>query len=544
MSRSEIFRINWNMVQETLLYVISLLFAVMLLVILGLKLKIAYPIFLVIGGLLISLIPGTPRIGISPDLIFLIFLPPLLYEAAWYTSWPNFWKMRLPIILHGFGLVIVTSVIIAYLSEKLVPRFTLSIGLLLGGIISPPDAVAASSVLKYFKIPKKVKTVLEGESLVNDAASLTVFRFALAAVISGTFVVEEAASAFVMVTVMGILIGLVLAQIIFYIHKLFSTTTEIATALTLITPYIMYLTAEHFHYSGVLAVVSGGLFLSSRSKEILNHKARLQSAGVWHTVAFILNGLIFILIGLQLPSIINGLKYYSIQDGIRYGLVVSGLIIIIRMVWLFVTTYVPIFLSRKFRESPLRPNWKEVFLVGWAGMRGVISLASALAIPVTLADGKEFPERDLVLFISFMVILVTLVFQGLSLPWIIKKLNLSEDIREIPMDVQAQQIHLKLMKLSLVRLTDKHAGLIQSNMLVKTLKQKFENEVGFAKLNIESLKITDDEIEQVKEYNRVLLDIHDFQHKKLSSLGMHTLYDEDVIRREESRIDLEQSKIG
>jgi len=532
------------MVEETLLYVISLLFAVMLLVILGQKLRIAYPIFLVIGGLLISLIPGTPRVGISPDLIFLIFLPPLLYEAAWYTSWPNFWKMRWPILLHGFGLVIVTSAIIAFLSEKLIPRFTLSIGLLLGGIISPPDAVAASSILKLFKIPKKVKTVLEGESLVNDAASLTVFRFALAAVISGTFVLREAATAFVMVTVMGILIGLVLAQIIYYIHKLFSTTTNIATALTLITPYIMYLTAEHFHYSGVLAVVSGGLFLSSRSKEILNHKARIQSSGVWSTLGFILNGLIFILIGLQLPSIVSGLKYYSLQDGIRYGLVISGLIILIRLVWLFATTYIPLMVSKKFRQSDIRPNWKEVFLVGWAGMRGVISLASALAIPVTLADGKEFPERDLVLFISFMVILVTLVFQGLSLPWIIRKLNLSEDIREIPIDVQAQQIHLKLMKLSLARLSEKHADLLKSNTLVKTLKQKLENEVGFTRLNIESLKITDDEKEQVKEYNRVLLDIGDFQHKKLSSLGMHTLYDEDVIRREEVRIDLEQNKIG
>jgi len=532
------------MVQETLLYVIGLLFAVMLLVILGQRLKIAYPIFLVIGGLLISLIPGTPRVGISPDLIFLIFLPPLLYEAAWYTSWPNFWKMRLPIILHGFGLVLVTSVIVAYLSEKLIPRFTLSIGLLLGGIISPPDAVAASSVLKYFKIPKKVKTVLEGESLVNDAASLTVFRFALAAVISGTFVVEKAAAAFVMVTVMGIFFGLVIAQIIYYVHKLFRTTTNIATALTLITPYIMYLTAEHFHYSGVLAVVSGGLFLSSRSKEILNHKARLQSSNVWHTLAFILNGLIFILIGLQLPSIISELKYYSFQDAIRYGLAISLLIIVIRLIWLFLTTYIPILLSNKFRESPLRQNWKEVFLVGWAGMRGVISLASALAIPVTLAGGKEFPERDLVLFISFVVILVTLVFQGLSLPWIIKKLKLREDVREIPANVQAQQIHLKLMKLSLARLLDKHADLIKSNMLVQTLKQKLENEVGFARMNIDSLKVMDDEKEQVKEFNLVLMDIHDFQHKKLSSLGMHTLYDEDVIQREESRIDLEQNKIG
>ena len=269
------------MVEESLLYVIALLFAVMLLVILGQKLRIAYPVFLVIGGLLISLVPGAPRTGISPDLIFLIFLPPLLYEAAWFTSWPNFWKMRWPIALHGFGLVIVTSAIVAFFSEKLVPRFTLSIGFLLGGIISPPDAVAASSVLKFFKIPKKVKTVLEGESLVNDAASLTVFRFALAAVISGSFVFHKAAVSFVVVTVLGILIGLIIAQIIYFVYKLFATTTSIATALTLITPYIMYLTAEHFHASGVLAVVCGGLFLSYRSKDILNYKARVQATGVW-----------------------------------------------------------------------------------------------------------------------------------------------------------------------------------------------------------------------------------------------------------------------
>jgi len=184
------------MVEESLLYVISLLFVVMLLVILAQKLRIAYPVFLVIGGLLISFLPVASKSAISPDLIFLIFLPPLLYEAAWFTSWPNFWKMRWPIGLHGFGLVIVTSVIVAFVSEKLIPRFTLSIGLLLGGIISPPDAVAASSILKLFKIPKKIKTVLEGESLVNDAASLTVFRFALAAVITGTFVFHKAAGSF------------------------------------------------------------------------------------------------------------------------------------------------------------------------------------------------------------------------------------------------------------------------------------------------------------------------------------------------------------
>jgi Na+/H+ antiporter len=531
------------MVQETLLYVISLLFAVMLLVILGQKLRIAYPVFLVIGGLLISLIPAAPHPAISPDLIFLIFLPPLLYEAAWYTSWPSFWKMRWPIGLHGFGLVIVTSIVVAFLSEKLIPRFTLSIGLLLGGIISPPDAVAASSVLKLFKIPKNVKTILEGESLVNDASSLTVFRFAVAAVISGTFVLHKAALSFVFVTVMGIAIGLVIGQIIFYIHKLFSTTTSIATALTLITPYIMYLTAEHFHSSGVLAVVSGGLFLSSRSRDILNYKARLQSTGVWHTLAFILNGLIFILIGLQLPHIVNGLKYYTVSEGIRYGLIISGIIIVIRLIWVFGATYILLLFDKKLRSEGMKSNPREIFLIGWAGMRGVVSLASALAIPVTLADGNEFPERDLVLFISFVVILVTLVLQGLTLPWVIKKLKLTEDKRTIPADIQTQQIHLMLIKLALEQIDKKYSELVQSNILVYNMKQKFENELGYTRANIDSMKTALDEKQQVLEYNRVQLDIGDLLHRHLTQMQTQDLFDEDVIRAEEAKVDLEQNKI-
>jgi monovalent cation/hydrogen antiporter len=532
------------MVAETLLFVISLLFAVMLLVILGQKLRIAYPVFLVIGGLLISLIPGAPHPAISPDLIFLIFLPPLLYEAAWFTSWPNFWKMRLPIGLHGFGLVIVTSAIVAFVSERLIPRFTLSIGLLLGGIISPPDAVAASSVLKLFKIPKKVKTVLEGESLVNDAASLTVFRFALVAVISGTFVLHKAAVSFVIVTLLGMLIGLVIGQIIYYIHKLFTATASIATALTLITPYIMYLTAEHFHASGVLSVVSGGLFLSFRSKDILNYKARLQATGVWATLAFILNGLIFILLGLQLPLIVSGLKYYSFEEAIKYGLIITGLIIVIRMVWVYAATYLPFMINKNIVPGILKPNSREIFLIGWAGMRGVVSLASALAIPVALADGREFPERDLVLFISFVVILVTLVLQGLTLPWVIKKLKLNEDKLETPADIQSQQIHLMLLKLSVARLEEHYAELLQTNTLVKNLKKNFEDDMYFTQVNIESLKQEENLDFQIAEFNRVLIELGDFLNSQLTTLRLQEVFDEDVIRREEDRLDLEQNKIG
>ena len=532
------------MVQESLLFVISLLFMVLLLVMLGQKLQIAYPIFLVIGGLLISFIPGLPHYSISPDLVFLIFLPPLLYEAAWYTSWRNFWKWRRPIGMLGFGLVIFTSLIVAFVTERLIPRFTLPIGFLLGGIISPPDAVAATSVLKYFKIPKSVKTILEGESLVNDASSLTVVRFALAAVVSGSFVIEKAATAFFMVTVMGIVIGLLIANLIYFIHRKLPTTPSIDTALDLLSPYIMYLAAEHFHYSGILAVVSGGLFLSFRSHEIMNHRARLQASSVWSTITFILNGLIFILIGLQLPLIVNGLKYYSLQEAIRYGLIVSALIIVIRMAWIFPATYLPRWLSKRVRETEKRPLIRNVFLTGWAGMRGVVTLAAALAIPMSLADGSLFPERELVIFISFMVILVTLVLQGLTLPLVIRFLKIKSLDEGKPPEVQAQEIHLRLMKLSLNQLDKKYSRQLQENDLIKNLKRRLENEVGFTAGTIESLQTDVNELAEIKAYKKVVLDIGEAQRNELFLLRKENAYDDEVLRREEARVDLEQTKIG
>jgi len=407
--------------------------------------------------------------------------------------------------------------------------------ILLGGVVEGATDTVGKAAALAISAPVSVFDSDTRETLEQQTTSLG----ATAGIILWQFLVEAAT-----LTTLGAGIGLIIGQIIYYIHKLFSTTTNIATALTLITPYIMYLTAEHFHYSGVLAVVSGGLFLSSRAHEILNHKARLQSAGVWHTLAFILNGLIFILIGLQLPHIVNGLKYYTITEGIEYGLIISGLIIIIRLIWIFAATYLPVLMNKRRRKDGLIPNPREIFLIGWAGMRGVISLASALAIPVTLADGNEFPERDLVLFISFVVILVTLVGQGLSLPWVIRKLKLTEDKLEIPADIQAQQIHFLLMKLSLELLEEKYSGLMQSNTLIRTLKQKLENELGFTRMNIDSLKTDANEKQQVQEYNQVLLEIGKLQQRQLAKMGSNDLFDEEVIRREEARIDLDQNKIG
>src|SRR5688572_1757054 len=272
---------------------VCLLLIISLLVMVAQRLKISYPIVLVLGGLALSFVPGLPSIEIHPDLIFVIFLPPLLYEAAWQTSWKDFWKWRRVISSFAFIIVIVTSCVIAVVSSNAIPGFTLALGFLLGGIISPPDAISATSIMKDVKVPKRLSAIIEGESLLNDAASIIVFRFALAAIVTGTFVFTEAATSFFVVIIMGILTGLAIALVFYAIHRWLPTTPSIDIVLTLVTPYIMYIVAERLHFSGVLAVVSGGLFLSQRQHTMLSPLSRIQGLNVWTIVGFVLNGLIF-----------------------------------------------------------------------------------------------------------------------------------------------------------------------------------------------------------------------------------------------------------
>lgn len=367
---------------EYIFLCLSLIIAVSFLVMLGQKLRVSYPILLLLGGLCISFIPGTPRIHIDPELIFLIFLPPLLFDAAWNTSWKDFWRWRRVISVFAFGLVILTSTIVAFTSNALIPGFTLSLGFLLGGIISPPDAVAATSVLQGIKVPKRLVAILEGESLINDASSLIVFRFALAAVLTGTFVWYRAAVDFSLVTLMGVFIGIVIALAFYGMYRWLPTTPSIDAALTFAAPYLMYLTAEEFECSGVMAVVSGGLFVSYRSHKIFSHSSRLQIISMWSTIRFILNGLVFMLIGLELPEILEGLEDYSLGEAITYGLVISLIIIITRIGFALLSSVFTVFIGRFITVADRSPGWRGPFIVGWAGMRGVVSLASALSIPL------------------------------------------------------------------------------------------------------------------------------------------------------------------
>ena len=525
--------------QYTLLQFLLLLAAAFMLIMIAQKLKIAYPLLLVIAGLVISYIPGIPVITMDPELIFLIFLPPLLYEAAWYTSWNEFWKWKRPIGLLAFGLVIFTSTIIAFVSVALIPGFTLPLGFLLGGIISPPDAIAATTVLKNIKIPQRILTILEGESLVNDASSLIVFRFALAAVLTGSFSIHAAAFSFVLVTVMGIIIGLAVAHVFYLIHRFLPTTASIDAAFTLLAPYFMYLAAEHFQFSGVMAVVSGGLFLSYRSHEIfVDGQSRLQTINVWSTLIIILNGLVFILIGLELPVIIKGLNGFSQAEAWKYGLIISAIIIAIRMIWIYPGTFIPRWLSRRIRETEPDPGWKGSFVIGWAGMRGVVSLAAALSLPMALDKANHQPYRDLIIFISFVVILVTLVFQGLTLPLIIKAIRIKEIDPVVPEDQQETGIRLRLMHIALQKLEKDYYLEVEQSELLRVLRTALQNNIADASQRLKSLDCDESQQAEVKKYNMILKDLYRAQRTELYQIRKEKAFDDSAIRKQEMQIDL------
>lgn len=528
---------------EQLLLILGLLLLVMMLVMLAQRIKIAYPIFLVLAGLGISLIPGVPVLKLDPEIIFLIFLPPLLYDAAWYTSWNAFWKWKRTIGLMAFGLVFLTSLVVAFASQALIPGFTLALGFLLGGIVSPPDAVAATTVLKGLKVPKRTITMLEGESLINDASSLIVFRFALAAVMTGVFSMQEATGQFFLVAGMGIVVGIAGAHIFYLIHKFLPTTPAIDAALTVMTPYVLFLSAEHFHFSGVMAVVSGGLFMSFRSHEIFKTgTTRINMTGVWNTLIFVMNALVFVLIGLTLPDIIDGLGETSLMEGIKYGLTISLIVIVVRLLWIYPVAHIPRWLSKRIRKDP-NPGWKNPLIIGWAGMRGVVSLATALSIPVMMNEESAFPHRNLIIFITFIVIFVTLVFQGLTLPLIIKLTKIEEIDNILPSHEQQAGIQIRLDNLAIKRLNEKYKSELESNSLVENVKESIENDIKLNKSHLSSLEMCSNRQDDLQEYQKIMLDIFAMQRKELFTIKREKHFSDDEIRKAESQLDLNELKI-
>lgn len=527
----------------TFVLYIGLILVILLLVMLAQRLKISYPIVLVLGGLGISFIPGLPVISIDPELIFLIFLPPLLYEAAWYTSWKEFWKWRRVIGSFAFGIVLLTSCVIAVVSSNLIPGFTLALGFLLGGIISPPDAVSASTILKDVKAPRRLSSIIEGESLMNDASSLIVYRFAMAAVLTGAFSFHEAAISFVVVIVMGIATGIAIGLVFYAMHRWLPTTPSMDTVLTLVAPYVMYITAEAFHFSGVLAVVSGGLFMSNRRMSVLSHLSRLQGINVWATVGFVLNGIVFMLIGLELPVVVHQLGESSLKEAIWYGLIISGVVIVTRVLCAFGASIFTVVISRFITTADSSPGLRMPLVFGWAGMRGVVSLAAALSIPIMAGD-RPFPQRNMILFITFVVILVTLVVQGLTLPILIRKLKLGEPDYLMSDLEQEIIVRKKMAYTALEALDNQFKQDVEDNVLLQQLRSGLANEYSFLQSYAESHGTDTNRLHTIKRYRTVYNALLAEQRKLLKKMNRKEEFNDEIIRKHFSQLDLAEEKLN
>ncbi len=505
------------------------------------KLKVAYPIVLVLSGLALSLTATFSEVTIDPEVVFFIFLPPLLYEAAWQTSWKEFWRWRRVITSFAFPIVIITSCVIAFASRAFIPGFTLALGFLLGGIISPPDAISATTIMRKVKAPKSLVSIIEGESLLNDASSLIVFRFALVAVITGQFDFGKASMSFLLVIVMGIAIGLLVGFIFYAIHRWLPTTPSIEIVLTIVTPYCMYYAAEAFHFSGVLAVVSGGLLLSSKRQSMLNYRSRIEGVNVWTNLVFVMNGLIFLLIGLQLPSIASQLGDIGLVTAIWYGLAISLLLILTRLACTYGAALFTRLMSNFITVADPNPGWKAPLVAGWAGMRGVVSLAAALSIPLYINEGEPFPYRNLILFITFIVIIVTLVGQGLTLPWLIRKLNLEDRFSPISKYKQEIIIQKKLAQYSLQYLDENYSEALLQNKYIQNLHARLKLDSTLFEQELENPD--NPKSSSKKDHQQVYLELLEHQRKLLIAMNQRAEFDEELIRKYLSLIDLDEYKI-
>ncbi|MDB5490162.1 MAG: Na+/H+ antiporter [Micavibrio sp.] len=447
------------------------------------KIKISYPILLVVAGLAIGFIPGLPLVQLSPDVVFLIFLPPLLFDAARHTSWHDFKKNRDAIGRLAFGLVLFTAAAIAVTAYYMIPGFTWPLAFLLGAIVSPPDVVAATSAIKGLHLPRRMVTILEGESLVNDASALILYRYAVAAVFAGTFVFWEAGLQFLYMVTIGLGTGVLLGWAFIKLQKKFLTESTVETSMTLVLPFLSYLIAEHLGASGVLSVVATGLVISWKSHDLFSFQTRMQMNAFWDIVAFLLNGLVFILIGLQLHAIINGVSPYSIPMLIGYGLLISAVTIGVRIVWIYPSVYFSNLYHRVMRTGRTIPtNAAQLFIIGWSGMRGVVSLASALALPLTLENGFAFPQRDVILFITFVVILVTLVLQGLTLPFLVRYLKVQEP--EEKFQNEEHMLRLAVANSSL-KFIDREMAKDRNDPVIREMRSRIERQIAYLNLVLE-----------------------------------------------------------
>jgi monovalent cation/hydrogen antiporter len=521
---------------------LALLLFVVMFASLARKLQTPYPIVLVIAGLLLSFVPAIPHIALNPDVIFLVVLPPLLYSAAWLTSWRDFKFNLVSILLLAFGLVGFTAFGIAETARWVFPGFDWRLGFVLGAVIATTDAIAATSIAKRVGLPQRIVDILEGESLVNDATGLLALEFAIAMLVEGrTPSAAESAVRLVYLIVAGIAIGFVIGLIVEWFERRIDDG-PIEIVVSILTPYAAYLAAESARASGVLAVVACGLYLARQSSQFFSASVRLQASAVWDSLTFAINGIVFVLIGLQLPQVLAGIREYRLSQLVLYGALFSAIVIVLRLLWMYpgaLTAYV--IRKRLLHQDIPCPSPKQTFVVGWTGMRGVIALAAAIALPETLADGRAFPQRNLIIFLTFSVILVTLVLQGLTLPPLIRALGLAGSAENQGEEDEARRVitSTALAHLETVRGEDSE----DFAAVYDDLTHRYSQRLASLSKNEDGTESDGMSNRQLERYRVILGDLLRIERRTVVRLRNEGRINDEVLRKIEHELDLSETRL-
>jgi len=518
------------------LALLAILAVVALLLVAAERTSIPYPILLVVGGLGLGFIPGIPEFELPPDLVLVAVLPPLLYGTAFFTSLRDLRENAFAITLLAIGLVLSTMLIVAVVAHELIPGLSWGVAFVLGAVVSPTDPTAATAIAERLGLPRRLVALIEGESLVNDGTALVAYKFAVIAVVSGSFSMSEAAGSFALNVVGGIAVGLGVGFVVRHVRRKVKDPA-LAITLSLTSGYFAYLPAIAIGVSGVLAAVTVGIYMGWYTPELTTWQTRLQGLAVWEITFFILNALLFALVGLQLPVIVDALSGYSPARLVGYAAVVSLAVIGARFLWVVPGTYLTAWMRRVKR--PIQNPGRASIILGWAGMRGAVSLAAALALPLTTDAGDDFPNRDLVIFLTFGVILTSLVVQGLSFPALLKLVGLEDEGRTEKEENKARIYATEAALARLEELADE--DWVRNDTLERIRAMfNFRNQRFRSRFDPES----DGEIESRSlDYQRLLRELLTAERNAVFDLRRERRIDDVVMRRVIRDLDLEEARL-
>ena len=526
------------------LAILALLTATAALAVLARVVRVPYPIMLTAGGVALGLIPGLPELEVDPDVVLLIFLPSLLYSAAFFSNLRELRANAGSISLLAIGLVIATTVAVAVTSHEII-GLEWQVAFVLGAIVSPTDAVAPAEILRRLGVPRRVVTVVEGENLTNDWTALVTYKFAVAAAVSGSFSLVETGPQFVLTGVGGIAIGAAAGFVIAAVRRrMEDPLTEIT--ISLLTAYAAYLPAEELGVSGVLAAVTAGIWLGWQASELTSHTTRIQLTAIWEVLQFLLNAVLFMLVGLQLGMVVDQIEGRSASELAGYGALIAAVVIVVRLAWVYGLTWLRRRFSRRLRGSEPVSDWSETTLVAWSGMRGAVSLAAALAIPLETDSGAPFPERDLVIFLAFCVILATLVGQGLALPALVRALRIEDDGLDRDEELNAR---LEIAFAALDRIDQLEGSEWVHPQTVERTRNLFDYRRRRFSSRIDGAQPDDQQDEfdyegRADSYRQFMAEVLGAQRETLRRLRDEGQVTDEVRRRVEYDLDLEEARLS